>query len=79
MSTSEEEERELRGNLMQTQIELYKAQLRWEPWKALAAMVAAGAVFAGGVLAVSSWVRSPAPQTINVHLDAPLLIAPPAK
>jgi len=43
-----------------------------EPWKALAVMVAAAAVFAGGVLAVSSWSRPPAPQTVNVHLDAPL-------
>jgi hypothetical protein len=66
------EERELKGELMKTQIELYRVQLRWEPWKALAAMVAAAAVFAGGVLAVSSWSRPPAPQTVNVHLDAPL-------
>jgi hypothetical protein len=60
---TEDEERELRANLMQTQIELYKAQLRWEPWKALAAMVAAAAVFMGGVLALSNWVHpSPSPQ-----------------
>ena len=69
---TEEEERELRINLMQTQIELYKAQLRWEPWKAVAALFAASAVFAGSVLAVSSWVH-PTPQTITVHLDAPLV------
>lgn len=61
---------------MQTQIELYKAQLRWEPWKALVAMVAAAAVFMGGVLAVSNWMRTPAPQTITVHLDAPLVVQP---
>jgi hypothetical protein len=47
---------------MQTQIELYKAQLRWEPWKALAAMVAAAAVFMGGVLAVSNWAARPPSQ-----------------
>jgi hypothetical protein len=51
---------------MQTQIELYRAQLRWEPWKALAAMVATAAIFAGSVLAVSSWMH-PAQQTITVH------------
>jgi hypothetical protein len=64
-----------------TQIELYKAQLRWEPWKALAAMVAAAAVFMGGVLAVSTWAtRQPAPQVITVRLDAPLTVRPaPAK
>ena len=61
---------------MQTQIELYKAQLRWEPWKALAAMIAAAAVFMGGVLALSSWVWPSTPQTINVHLDAPLVVQP---
>ncbi len=54
----DDEERELRANLRQTQIELYKAQLRWEPWKALAAMVAAAAVFMGSVLAVSNWIAS---------------------
>jgi hypothetical protein len=48
-----------------------------EPWKALAAMIADAAVFMGGVLAVSTWARPPAPQTINVHLDAPLV--PPVR
>jgi hypothetical protein len=38
MDDGADAERELRINLMQTPIELYKAQLRWEPWKALAAM-----------------------------------------
>lgn len=50
-------EHELRINLMQTQIELYKAQLRWEPWKALAAMVAAAAVMFGTVVALSNWLH----------------------
>jgi hypothetical protein len=80
MSDPADEEHDLRINLMQTQIELYKAQLRWEPWKALAAMIAAAAVFMGGVLAVSNWHRTPLAQTINVHLDAPLTVPPgPAK
>lgn len=57
MSGTEDTERKLRIDLMQTQIELYKAQLRWEPWKALAAMVAASAVFAGSVLALSNWLH----------------------
>ena len=61
---------------MQTQIEQYKARLRWEPWKALAAMIAAAAVFMGGVLAVSNWARPTTPRTIIVHLDEPL-IGPP--
>jgi cytochrome c-type biogenesis protein CcmH/NrfG len=74
MDDGADAERELRVNLMQTQIELYKAQLRWEPWKALAAMIAASAVFAGSVLALSNWARPSMPQTINVHLDAPLIV-----
>ena len=72
-----DDERELRINLMQPQIELYKAQLRWEPWKALAAMVAAAAVFAGSVLALSNWLHTgERPQTIVVHMDAPLTVQP---
>jgi hypothetical protein len=63
--TPEEARREL---LIKAQIELYRRQARWEPWKALAAIVAAGAVFAGGVLTVGSWWH-PNPQTINIHLD----------
>jgi hypothetical protein len=62
--------------IMQTRFELFKAQLRWEPWKALAAMIAAAAVFMGGVLAASNWVRPSTPRTINVHLDAPLVVQP---
>jgi hypothetical protein len=73
---TDDERQELKDNIMQTQFELFKAQLRWEPWKALAAMVAAAAVFMGGVLAVSNWVRPSTPQTINVHLDAPLVVQP---
>jgi hypothetical protein len=56
---------------MQTQIELYKAQLRWEPWKALAAMIAAAAVFAGSVLALSNWIHpagAPLPPTIVLQV-----------
>ncbi len=47
MTTDEEARRVL---LIETQIDLYRRQARWEPWKALAALVAAAAVFAGGVL-----------------------------
>jgi hypothetical protein len=61
---------ELKDNIMQTQFELFKAQLRWEPWKALAAMVAAAAVFMGGVLAVSNWVH-PANQPSSQQLVLP--------
>jgi hypothetical protein len=48
-----------------------KDQARWEPWKALAAIIAAGAVFAGGVLTVATWWH-PSPQTITVHVEGKL-------
>jgi hypothetical protein len=68
MTTDEEARRVL---LIETQIELYRRQARWEPWKALAALVAAAAVFMGGVLTVATWMH-PAPQTINVKIDGKL-------
>jgi hypothetical protein len=61
--------------LLEAQLRLYQAQARWEPWKALAAIIGAAAIFGGSVLALSNWI-SRQPQTINVHLDAPLTIAP---
>ena len=60
-----------RALLVEAQIELYRKQARWEPWKALAAIVAAGAVFAGGMLTVATWWH-PNPQTINVHVEGKL-------
>jgi hypothetical protein len=57
--------------LLETQIALYQRQARWEPWKALAALIAAAAVFAGGVLAVAAWWH-PAPQVFTVHIDGKL-------
>lgn len=56
-----------RDELIARQIELYRRQAYWEPWKALAAIVAAGAVFFGGMVAVSNW-QWPHPQTITVHV-----------
>ena len=63
------------AELLEAQLRLYQTQARWEPWKALAAIVGAAAIFGGGVVAASNWI-SRQPQTINVHLDAPLTIAP---
>jgi hypothetical protein len=75
----EDAERELRIELMQVQIDhgrvnldKMRQEMRWEPWKALAALFAAGALFVGSVLALSSWTGHQPPQQINVHLDAPL-------
>jgi hypothetical protein len=63
------------NELRDAQLRLYKVQARWEPYKALAALVGAAAIFAGSVLALSNWIARQ-PQTINVHLDGPLLMAP---
>jgi hypothetical protein len=41
MTTEEDVRRTL---LIEAQIELYRRQARWEPWKALAAIIAAAAV-----------------------------------
>jgi hypothetical protein len=60
---------------LDAQLRLYRTQARWEPWKALAAIFGAAAIFAGSVLALSNWI-SRQQQTINVHLDAPLTITP---
>lgn len=43
---------------------------------ALTAFLFASAAFVGSVLTVSNWIAHQPPQTINVHLDAPLTIAP---
>jgi hypothetical protein len=63
------------AELLDAQLRLYRTQARWEPWKALAALIGASAIFAGAVLTVANWV-SRQPQTINVHLDAPVTIMP---
>ena len=58
-------------NELETQIALYARQARWEPWKALAAMLVAVAVFVGSVLTVSAWWH-PTPQVISVRIEGKL-------
>lgn len=36
-------------------MEKLRQDLRWEPWKALAAMVAGTAAMAGAILALAAW------------------------
>ncbi len=50
--------------------ERFRRQLRWQPWKALAAVVALCAVFLACALAVATWVH-PTPQMITVHVKLP--------
>jgi hypothetical protein len=58
--------------LVNAQIKLTEQQGRWETWKALATIILAIVATAGAIIAVSSFIH-PSPQTINVHLDAPLM------
>jgi hypothetical protein len=57
MPLPDDEFREKQVELMETQIDLYRKQARWEVWKALAAFIAGVAVFGGLVLAVSNYLR----------------------
>ena len=68
MTYNEETQRAL---LIEAQIQLYRRQARWEPWKALAALVAAAAVFVGGMVTINTWWH-PSPQTINVRIEGKL-------
>jgi hypothetical protein len=83
--TSDQEQR-AKYDAVLADLELKQEQLRqlrlFEPRRltfqmlgAVAALLVACAAFTGSVLALSAWI-SRQPQTINVHLDAPLTIAP---
>ena len=52
---------------IEAQIARHRRLARREPWKALAAILVAGALFIGSVSAVASW-WPPAAQTINVRI-----------
>jgi hypothetical protein len=60
-----------RDELLARQIELYRRQAFWEPYKAIAAIIAAGAVFFGGTIAMANCWR-PAPLNITVHVERAL-------
>jgi hypothetical protein len=56
------EERDLRIELMKAQIDHTRVdmaklarEMRWEPWKAMAAMFAGTAAMAGAILALAAW------------------------
>jgi uncharacterized membrane protein YccC len=40
---------------MKTQIDLFREQMRWEPWKALAAIIGSAAAMMGATLALAIW------------------------
>jgi hypothetical protein len=53
--------------LVEAPLRLYRTQARWEPYKAVAAIVGAAAIMTGAVLALSTWIGHQ-PQTIEVHV-----------
>jgi hypothetical protein len=62
VTTEEQEERELRIELMKVQIDherldmdKLRREMRWEPWKAMAALLGGTAAMAGAILALAAW------------------------
>jgi hypothetical protein len=60
--TEDAEERQLRLELMKAQIDHTRVdmaklerEMRWEPWKALAALFGGTAAMAGAILALAAW------------------------
>jgi hypothetical protein len=47
-------EQKLRIELMSVQIEHYKSQIKWEPWKVVILAIGAGAAFATAFIAVAT-------------------------
>jgi ABC-type spermidine/putrescine transport system permease subunit II len=71
---TEEEERELRIALMEADLRLKQRQSFWETPKAIVLIVATTAAIMGTVAGLAGYrLGSQPPQTINVHLDAPLI------
>jgi hypothetical protein len=62
MGADDDEERRLRIELMQTQIdnnrvniERLRQEMRWEPYKALAAIIGGAAAIGGIIVALAHW------------------------
>ena len=54
---NDDEERSLRIELMKTQIDKFRQEMRWEPYKAFAAIIAGTAAMAGIILGVAHLMR----------------------
>jgi hypothetical protein len=81
-TTRDQEEQDIRIDQMTINIEKIRSDLRWEPWKALAAILAAATVMLGAIIGLANWWHpsQPTPLNVVVHLDAPLVVpGPPAK
>ncbi len=62
-------------DLRDVQAALYRKQARWETPKAVAMILLASAAIAASAR-LADWVSPPRPQTITVHMDAPLQVRP---
>jgi len=51
--SEDDEERQLRIELMTTQIEKLKREMRWQPWIAMATILAAVAAMSGVIVGVA--------------------------
>jgi hypothetical protein len=76
--TPDDELRELKEAVMRADLALKLKQAKWETPKALAAFLAGVAVFGGLALGIANLLSARPPQTITVHLDAPLILQPTA-
>lgn len=77
MDDADDEERELKVTLMRADIELRRKQIVWETPRNLAILLGTWAAIMAAVFGVLGYkIGSQAPQTINVHLDAPLVAQP---
>jgi hypothetical protein len=57
--------------LLNAQISHFEQAARWEPWKALAAIIGAGALMTAAVIALSNWHTV---QRVEVNFGQPLTV-----
>ncbi len=70
---------ERRMDQIAVNIEKMRADMRWEAKKFAVSAVLAAAALVGAGLAIGSYFTRSTPQTINVHLDQPLVPSPAHK
>jgi hypothetical protein len=71
---TDDEERELRCDEMTVNIEKMRSDMKWEARKFLVSTVLATAAAVGAGIAIGSYfTKGQPPQTIIVHLDAPIV------
>jgi hypothetical protein len=66
----DQEEQDLRIEVMQQDLKLKEKQTRWETWKALAMILLAAAAIAASAR-LADWIYQPRPQTIIIQQQPP--------